>query len=470
METNTNSNLSTVYNILFAADLGENVSTLVRTKLEDDCHIRIGTFSQTNNLSYVENQVKAKAFDVVVCKEDFSVEGVSKPIGQGTIRSWESSNPNIRIILIVDDAKRSGRKLESLYEYGFYNCFYIMDLDNNFNELAKLITHGRTQEEAYDYYGMEAIGKPRPSANTQTNEMSDPASDVGAESPAIQDEPKEEPSEQIMEEQKAGAVAGENESADKQETVSNEQPYGMPNQQMYGYPQGMPNQQMYGYPQGMPNQQMYGYPQGMPNQQMYGYPQGMPMQGTMAEGAVSEPNGMNGMPNPLATEAKGHFPEESYAGHKERENADSYRSPEVQDESKMENTEDNLEPSVEDTIMHGSDESNKASFGSDDIYKNMHGAFAESVEDQMMNEEENGEDNKMNQTDKDYVVEPSYATNRTAVAAVSANYESSVTPQEGYVVSAVSDTVLIVEIPGANFLSRKEELRRMPINLITPRM
>ena len=446
METNTNSNLSTVYNILFAADLGENVSTLVRTKLEDDCHIRIGTFSQTNNLSYVENQVKAKAFDVVVCKEDLSVEGVSKPIGQGTIRSWESSNPNIRIILIVDDAKRSGRKLESLYDYGFYNCFYIMDLDNNFNELAKLITRGRTQEEAYDYYGMEAIGKPRPSANTQTNEMSDPASDVGAESPAIQDEPKEEPSEQIMEEQKAGAVAGENESADKQETVSNEQPYGMPNQQMYGYPQGMPNQQM------------------------YGYPQGMPMQGTMAEGAVSEPNGMNGMPNPLATEAKGHFPEESYAGHKERENADSYRSPEVQDESKMENTEDNLEPSVEDTIMHGSDESNKASFGSDDIYKNMHGAFAESVEDQMMNEEENGEDNKMNQTDKDYVVEPSYATNRTAVAAVSANYESSVTPQEGYVVSAVSDTVLIVEIPGANFLSRKEELRRMPINLITPRM
>ena len=434
METNTNSNLSTVYNILFAADLGENVSTLVRTKLEDDCHIRIGTFSQTNNLSYVENQVKAKAFDVVVCKEDLSVEGVSKPIGQGTIRSWESSNPNIRIILIVDDAKRSGRKLESLYDYGFYNCFYIMDLDNNFNELAKLITRGRTQEEAYDYYGMEAIGKPRPSANTQTNEMSDPASDVGAESPAIQDEQKEEPSEQIMEEQKAGAVAGENESADKQETVSNEQPYGMPNQQMYGYPQGMP------------------------------------MQGTMAEGAVSEPNGMNGMPNPLATEAKGHFPEESYAGHKERENADSYRSPEVQDESKMENTEDNLEPSVEDTIMHGSDESNKASFGSDDIYKNMHGAFAESVEDQMMNEEENGEDNKMNQTDKDYVVEPSYATNRTAVAAVSANYESSVTPQEGYVVSAVSDTVLIVEIPGANFLSRKEELRRMPINLITPRL
>ena len=449
METNTNSNLSTVYNILFAADLGENVSTLVRTKLEDDCHIRIGTFSQTNNLSYVENQVKAKAFDVVVCKEDLSVEGVSKPIGQGTIRSWESSNPNIRIILIVDDAKRSGRKLESLYDYGFYNCFYIMDLDNNFNELAKLITRGRTQEEAYDYYGMEAIGKPRPSANTQTNEMSDPASDVGAESPAIQDEPKEEPSEQIMEEQKAGAVAGENESADKQETVSNEQPYGMPNQQMYGYPQGMPNQQMYGYPQGMPNQQMYG---------------------TMAEGAVSEPNGLNGMPDPLATEAKGHFPEESYAGHKERENADSYRSPEVHDESKMENTEDNLEPSVEDTIMHGSDESNKESFGSDDIYKNMHGAFAESVEDQMMNEEENGEDNKMNQTGKDDVVEPLYATNRTAVAAVSANYESSVTPQEGYVVSAVSDTVLIVEIPGANFLSRKEELRRMPINLITPRM
>ena len=467
METNTNSNLSTVYNILFAADLGENVSTLVRTKLEDDCHIRIGTFSQTNNLSYVENQVKAKAFDVVVCKEDFSVEGVSKPIGQGTIRSWESSNPNIRIILIVDDAKRSGRKLESLYEYGFYNCFYIMDLDNNFNELAKLITHGRTQEEAYDYYGMEAIGKPRPSANTQTNEMSDPASDVGAESPAIQDEPKEEPSEQIMEEQKAGAVARENESADKQETVSNEQPYGMPNQQMYGYPQGMPNQQM------------YGYPQGMPNQQMYGYPQGMPMQGTMAEGAVSEPNGMNGMPDPLATEAKGHFPEESYAGHKEHENADSYRSPEVQDESKMENTEDNLEPSVEDTIMHGSDESNKESFGSDDIYKNMHGAFAESAEDQMMNEEENGEEKemdyaaelrKMNPTYKKDVVEPLYATNRSAVAEVSANYESSVTPQEGYVVSAVSDTVLIVEIPGANFLSRKEELRRMPINLITPRM
>ena len=190
----------------------------------------------------------------------------------------------------------------------------------------------------------------------------------------------------------------------------------------------------------------------------------------MAEEAVSEPNGMNGMQDHLSAKANGHFPEESHTGHKEHENTDSYSSQEVQDESKMENTEDDLEPSVEDTMMHGSDENIKESFDSDDIYKNMHGAFAESVEDQMMNEEENGEDDKMNQTDKNDVVEPLYATNRSAVAAVSANYESSVTPQEGYVVSAVSDTVLIVEIPGANFLSRKEELRGMPINLITPRM
>lgn len=45
---------------------------------------------------------------------------------------------------------------------------------------------------------------------------------------------------------------------------------------------------------------------------------------------------------------------------------------------------------------------------------------------------------------------------------------ASVLPHEGYVVTAVSNTALLVEVPEANFMAVKDQLPNLPITLITP--
>lgn len=55
---------------------------------------------------------------------------------------------------------------------------------------------------------------------------------------------------------------------------------------------------------------------------------------------------------------------------------------------------------------------------------------------------------------------------RKATPSIYQYKKSTVVPHEGFIVSAVSDTVLIVEVPGAHF--KEQNIKNMPINLITP--
>ena len=89
-----------------------------------------------------------KDFDLVIAKED--IDGVN--IGPGTVRKYFNANPNLRLILIVDKAKKSGGKLNALYEMGYYDA--LLSSDFKIESLARLLVNGRTEREAYDYYGL----------------------------------------------------------------------------------------------------------------------------------------------------------------------------------------------------------------------------------------------------------------------------------------------------------------------------
>ena len=445
METNTNSNFATVFNILFVADLPVEVATLIKTKLEDEYHIRIGSFSQVNSPKNVDQRVADKTYDIVICNEEFKTnknkrddETVTDPkkdtvqIGQGTVKRWEESNPNIRIVLLVDDSKRSGKKLQSLYEYGFYNSFYLSDLDAAFDEFAKLIMRGRSKGEAYYYYGMDEIGYPKP----KELETDAPGENLG-DAPEEAAEKTPVPTESIQPEVKE---VWEPEKPDMRE----KEPVNVPHEPVMGEVPHPESESMGAQAYGMPNPQMFGYPP------MYGYQQGMPLQGAIPNPQPDEP-GEPKEAEPIKAAVTETPVKEDSCKDTVREDA----------ESVAETDHMGKEPSVYQESLDRSME---------DIYKNIQGAFAESADAAEESSKEDREDDIMNQSAKHMVVEPSIITNHSAVAEVMTNYEESVTPQEGYVVSAVSDTVLIIEIPGAKFLSRKDEIRRMPINLITPRM
>lgn len=87
-------------------------------------------------------------FDIVIAKE--LVDGVR--IGPGRVKQYFVNNPDLKLILIVDKEKKSSGKLNALYKVGYYDVLLSNDFKWKFVE--KLIYKSRTEEEAWDYYGL----------------------------------------------------------------------------------------------------------------------------------------------------------------------------------------------------------------------------------------------------------------------------------------------------------------------------
>lgn len=89
-----------------------------------------------------------KNFGLVIARE--VVDGVS--IGPGTVKKYFEANPDLKLILVVDKEKKSGGKINALYNMGYYDALFSNDFI--LDSLERLILNGRTQKEAYDYYGL----------------------------------------------------------------------------------------------------------------------------------------------------------------------------------------------------------------------------------------------------------------------------------------------------------------------------
>lgn len=468
METNTNSNQMAVYNILFAADFGqggEAYASMIKARLEEDFNIRIGTFKLVNDFQFVDKAVLDKTFDIIICNETLKNKGADKPIGAGTILSWQKNNPNIRIILLVNDVKRSGTKLKKLFDAEYYNCLYYSDLDTTFDELAYLVTHGRTREEAFNYYDLSSYDD---GSGTQTDSYTEPRPVHAGEShPESVSEPEPQQSEKHPAATEDIPQAEPFENREKPPVSA----YTVPEQSAPDY-NPMGEQPVYEYARHEPSpeqnfsQPSPGYGSYNPSG-MYGYqqPSGMPVSDDQLKEPPADagyaPQGMigavpRGMGYGMPQQDAGTAGQRAFYDSPEAKETSPVNMPVEPSFADEEPAEDN-QPVLHD-IAH-------AESSPDEVPKaEEHMSFRNTLKSNV----ENGKEENM--SEKQPIVEQSFATNRTAVAAVNTSYEASVTPQEGYVVSAVSDTVLVVEIPGAHFLSNKEEMRKLPINLITPRM
>jgi len=95
--------------------------------------------------------IQGSNYDVVICSEEI---GDAK-VGTGSIRNWMGQNPNVRIILVMNDEKRGGDKVKSfLTDIQYYDALFLSDFTTE--TISRLLQNSRTRAEAIDYYGIEA--------------------------------------------------------------------------------------------------------------------------------------------------------------------------------------------------------------------------------------------------------------------------------------------------------------------------
>lgn len=100
------------------------------------------------------------------------------PIGQGGIKAWRRDNPNMRIILVMEESRKGTGKAKGLFDIGYYDGIFFGN-NVSFQSLVDLLEKGRTKEEAYKYYGLENYiepekkSKPAKEIKTQSNTSSD---------------------------------------------------------------------------------------------------------------------------------------------------------------------------------------------------------------------------------------------------------------------------------------------------------
>ncbi len=98
----------------------------------------------------IENALKKGAYDVLICFE--KLQRIS--IGQGTVKVWMKEYPGLRIILIINNTRKSTGKMKGLFDRGYYDALYFKDF--NPVELIRTVCQPRTKEEAWSYYGLES--------------------------------------------------------------------------------------------------------------------------------------------------------------------------------------------------------------------------------------------------------------------------------------------------------------------------
>lgn len=113
----------------------------------DERHV---TFVHT--IDSMEEYIKSNACDVLVCDENLPGEHIGA-IGAKTLKVYRNTNPDMNVILVIGNDKRSKGKMMGLYNEGFYNCLFMSDLKPKY--LAQRLMGTRSREDAYLYYGLD---------------------------------------------------------------------------------------------------------------------------------------------------------------------------------------------------------------------------------------------------------------------------------------------------------------------------
>lgn len=110
---------------------------------------KLGNVDSTTDRKELDECIESKKYDVALLLEQIE----DSSIGPGTIKKWREINPDCRIVLVMDQKKKCSIKTNTLYNAGYYDGVFTSDV--NIVVLAELFMHGREEESAFSYYGLE---------------------------------------------------------------------------------------------------------------------------------------------------------------------------------------------------------------------------------------------------------------------------------------------------------------------------
>lgn len=87
--------------------------------------------------------------DVLICAEKLKDDN----IGIGALRQWVRIGQVKKVILVLSDLKYGRGKVKGMYDSEFYDALFEKDFTGR--NLVNLILNGRSEKQAYDYYGLK---------------------------------------------------------------------------------------------------------------------------------------------------------------------------------------------------------------------------------------------------------------------------------------------------------------------------
>ena len=111
-------------------------------------NVNINLLNIATTKDELENLIILSKYNVLITKENLDC-----PLEKSFLKQLRRDYPALNIIVVFKDEKRGGAKLGELFLNGIYNCIFTSDVDNS-NMLEHLINEQRSEEEAFEYYGL----------------------------------------------------------------------------------------------------------------------------------------------------------------------------------------------------------------------------------------------------------------------------------------------------------------------------
>ena len=143
-------------NILFASKYDNNTVTFskgLEKLFRKSTKIACAEFKTIFDLDKLDEAVRSGQYDILVCTEEVG----NRKIGPASVEQWQRDNKYIRIVVLIDAAKKGKQKLNNMWNRKYYNALFDSKEDFTFSNIEYLLTTGRTAEEAYQYYGLDAF-------------------------------------------------------------------------------------------------------------------------------------------------------------------------------------------------------------------------------------------------------------------------------------------------------------------------
>jgi pilus assembly protein CpaF len=141
-------------------------------------------------------------------------------IGVGTIRTWRKKAEGLRVILVAGNDKYCSGKFKGLYDSEYYDALMARDFTGS--AIRKLFAQSRTEDDAYDYYGLANYKDLLTEHVTPISEQ--PVAENTPQVEPIQEETaKEEPSEEKPQKEETAKAETKAETAEQKKPAKSQE-------------------------------------------------------------------------------------------------------------------------------------------------------------------------------------------------------------------------------------------------------